>query len=170
MRIQFLSLTAPTILTVGLVACSEPQTPDVNNPVSVQPSESAMSENTDVSAVPANPFFEASPLILNYPQFDLIQTDHYLPAFERGMAEQLAEVEAIASQGEDPDFENTIIALELSGQLLDRVSRVFFSMSSAHTNDEIRSLQQQLAPQLAAHSDTILLNRAARDKNWILIG
>ena len=100
MRIQFLSLTAPTILTVGLVACSEPQTPDVNNPVSVQPSESAMSENTDVSAVPANPFFEASPLILNYPQFDLIQTDHYLPAFERGMAEQLAEVEAIASQGE----------------------------------------------------------------------
>ena len=160
MRIQFLSLTAPTILTVGLVACSEPQTPDVNNPVSVQPSESAMSENTDVSAVPANPFFEASPLILNYPQFDLIQTDHYLPAFERGMAEQLAEVEAIASQGEGPDFENTIIALELSGQLLDRVSRVFFSMSSAHTNDEIRSLQQQLAPQLAAHSDAILLNRA----------
>ena len=61
--------------------------------------------------MPANPFFEASPLILNYPQFDLIQTDHYLPAFERGMAEQLAEVEAIASQGEGPDFENTIIAL-----------------------------------------------------------
>ena len=160
MRIQFLSLAAPTILTVGLVACSEPQTPGVNNPVSVQSSESAMSENTDVSAVTANPFFEASPLSLNYPQFDLIQTGHYLPAFERGMAEQLAEVEAIASQGEDPDFENTIIALELSGQLLDRVSRVFFSMSSAHTNDEIRSLQQQLAPQLAAHSDAILLNRA----------
>ena len=81
-----------------------------------------------------------------------------MPAFERGMAEQLAEVEAIASQGEDPDFENTIIALELSGQLLDRVSRVFFG--SAHTNDEIRSLQQQLAPQLATHSDAVLLNRA----------
>ena len=78
-----------------------------------------------------------------------------MPAFERGMAEQLAEVEAIASQGEDPDFENTIIALELSGQLLDRVSRVFFGMSSAHTNDEIRSLQQQLAPQLATHSDAV---------------
>lgn len=160
MRIQFLSLAAPAILTVGLVACSEPETPGVNNPVSVQSSESAMPENTDVSAVTANPFFEASQLSLNYPQFDLIQTGHYLPALERGMAEQLAEVEAIASQVEDPDFENTIIALELSGQLLDRVSRVFFSMSSAHTNDEIRSLQQQLAPQLAAHSDAILLNRA----------
>ena len=160
MRIQFLSRTAPTILAVGLVACSEPQTQSVNNPASVQSNESAMSENTDVSTVATNPFFEASPLILNYPQFDLIQTVHYLPAFEQGMAEQLAEIEAIANHGEDPDFENTIIALELSGQLLDRVSRVFFSMSSAHTNDEIRSLQQQLAPQLAAHRDAILLNPA----------
>ena len=160
MRIRFLSLAAPTILAVGLIACSEPQTVRVNNPVLVQSNEYVMSENTDVSTVAENPFFEASPLILNYPQFDLIQTAHYLPAFERGMAEQLAEVEAIASQGEGPDFENTIIALELSGQLLDRVSRVFFSMSSAHTNEEIRSLQQQLAPQLAAHSDAILLNRA----------
>ena len=160
MRIQFLSLTAPTILAVSLVACSEPQTQSVNNPASVQSNESAMSENSDVSTVATNPFFEASPLILNYPQFDLIQSMHYLPAFARGMAEQLAEIEAIANHGEDPDFENTLIALELSGQLLDRVSRVFFSMSSAHTNDEIRSLQQQLAPQLAAHRDAILLNPA----------
>ena len=160
MRIQFLYLTAPTILAVGLVACSEPQNTSVNNSVSIQSNESAMSEKSDFSTVATNPFLEESPLILNYPQFDLIQTVHYLPAFQRGMAVQLAEIEAIANQGEDPDFENTIIALELSGQLLDRVSRVFFSMSSAHTNDEIRSLQQQLAPQLAAHSDAILLNRA----------
>ena len=160
MRIQFLYLTAPTILAVGLVACSEPQNTSVNNSVSIQSNESAMSEKSDFSTEATNPFLEESPLILNYPQFDLIQTVHYLPAFQRGMADQLAEVEAIANQGEEPDFENTIIALELSGQLLDRVSRVFFSMSSAHTNDEIRSLQQQLAPQLAAHSDAILLNRA----------
>ena len=160
MRSQFLYLAAPTILAVGLVACSEPQNTSVNNSVSIQSNESAMSEKSDFSTVTTNPFFEESQLILNYPQFDLIQTVHYLPAFQRGMADQLAEIEAIANQGEDPDFENTIIALELSGQLLDRVSRVFFSMSSAHTNDEIRSLQQQLAPQLAAHSDAILLNRA----------
>ena len=160
MRSQFLYLAAPTILAVGLVACSEPQNTSVNNSVSIQSNESAMSEKSDFSTVATNPFLEESPLILNYPQFDLIQTVHYLPAFQRGMADQVAEIEAIANQGEDPDFENTIIALELSGQLLDRVSRVFFSMSSAHTNDEIRSLQQQLAPQLAAHSDAILLNRA----------
>ena len=114
MRIRFLSLAAPTILAVGLIACSEPQTVRVNNPVLVQSNEYVMSENTDVSTVAENPFFEASPLILNYPQFDLIQTAHYLPAFERGMAEQLAEVEAIASQGESPDFKNTIdLSLEL---------------------------------------------------------
>ena len=160
MRSQFLYLAAPTILAVGLVACSEPQNTSVNNSVSIQSNESAMSEKSDFSTVTTNPFLEESQLILNYPQFDLIQTEHYLPAFQRGMADQVAEIEAIANQGEDPDFENTIIALELSGQLLDRVSRVFFSMSSAHTNDEIRSLQQQLAPQLAAHSDAILLNRA----------
>ena len=160
MRSQFLYLAAPTILAVGLVACSEPQNTSVNNLVSIQSNESAMSEKSDSSTVTTNPFLEESQLILNYPQFDLIQTVHYLPAFQRGMADQVAEIEAIANQGEDPDFENTIIALELSGQLLDRVSRVFFSMSSAHTNDEIRSLQQQLAPQLAAHSDAILLNRA----------
>ena len=160
MRSQFLYLAAPTILAVGLVACSEPQNTSVNNSVSIQSNESAMSENSDFYNVTTNPFLEESQLILNYPQFDLIQTVHYLPAFQRGMADQVAEIEAIVNRGEDPDFENTIIALELSGQLLDRVSRVFFSMSSAHTNDEIRSLQQQLAPQLAAHSDAILLNRA----------
>ena len=160
MRSQFLYLAVPAILAVGMVACSEPQNTSVNNSVSIQSNESAMSEKSDFSTVTTNPFLEESQLILNYPQFDLIQTVHYLPAFQRGMADQVAEIEAIANQGEDPDFENTIIALELSGQLLDRVSRVFFSMSSAHTNDEIRSLQQQLAPQLAAHSDAILLNRA----------
>ncbi|MDA1369427.1 MAG: M3 family metallopeptidase [Proteobacteria bacterium] len=106
-----------------------------------------------------NPFFVDSPLYLNYPQFDLIENAHYLPAFVRGMTEQLAEVDAIANQAEQPTFENTILAMELSGQLLNRVSSVFYAMASAHTNDEIRALQQQLAPDLAAHDDAIMLNR-----------
>jgi peptidyl-dipeptidase Dcp len=106
-----------------------------------------------------NPFFTESPLYLNYPQFDVIDNDHFGPAFERGMAEQIAEIEAIATQSAAPSFDNTIIAMELSGQLLDRVSRVFFALSSAHTNDDIRALEQELAPQLSAHQDAILLNR-----------
>lgn len=107
----------------------------------------------------SNPFFAESPLYLNYPPFDQVSNTHYLPAFERGMEEQIAEVEAIANQSAAPTFENTILALELSGQLLNRVASVFFALSSAHTNDDIRALEQQLAPELAAHDDSILLNR-----------
>ncbi len=112
-----------------------------------------------MEAAVENPFFSESPHYLGYPPFDLIENAHFQPAFERGMAEHIAEVEAIAGQEADPDFENTIVALELSGQLLNRVSAVFFALSSAHTNDDILALQQQLAPELAAHSDAILLNR-----------
>ncbi|MBM89543.1 MAG: dipeptidyl carboxypeptidase II [Gammaproteobacteria bacterium] len=106
-----------------------------------------------------NPLFLKSPLYMNYPQFDLINNEHFLPAFERGMAENLVEVDAIIAQSEEPSFENTIVALELAGELLDRVATVFFAMGSAHTNDEIQELDRQLAPKLAAHQDAILLNR-----------
>ena len=106
-----------------------------------------------------NPFYEESPLYLNYPRFDRIQDVHYLPAFERGMEEELEEIKAIVNQPDQPNFDNTILALELTGQLLDRVARVFYAISSAHTNDEIRALEQQLAPRLAGHEDNILLNR-----------
>ena len=105
-----------------------------------------------------NPFYEESPLYLNYPRFDRIQDVHYLPAFERGMEEELEEIKAIVNQPDQPNFDNTILALELTGQLLDRVARVFYAISSAHTNDEIRALEQQLAPRLAGHEDNILLN------------
>ena len=106
-----------------------------------------------------NPFYEESPLYLNYPRFDRIQDVHYLPAFERGMEEELEEIKAIVNQPDQPNFDNTILALELTGQLLDRVAKVFYAISSAHTNDEIRALEQQLAPRLAGHEDSVLLNR-----------
>ncbi|HJN94322.1 MAG TPA: M3 family metallopeptidase [Gammaproteobacteria bacterium] len=114
---------------------------------------------SEVALVSSNPFFSKSQLYLNYPPFDQIENAHFLPAFLRGMAEQSAEIEAIARQGEPATFVNTIIAMELSGQLLNRTDSVFSAMSSAHTNDEIRALEQQLAPQLAAHDDSIMLNR-----------
>ena len=105
-----------------------------------------------------NPFSRVSQLQMSYPEFNLIRNEHYLPAFEFGMKEHLREVREIAEQEEAPTFENTIIALELSGQVYSRVSRVFFSMSSAHTNIEIRRLEQELAPELASHEDSIFLN------------
>ena len=140
-----------------LIACSEPDSSENHTNLVV--------ENQVMTAVTStqdtkNPFYDESPLYLNYPQFDKIENSHYLPAFERGMAEQTVEIDAITGQPAAVTFENTIRALELSGQLLARVGNVFFSLAGAHTNDDIRALQQQLAPVLAAHNDSILLNRA----------
>ncbi len=105
-----------------------------------------------------NPFFTESTLPYGLPHFDLIEDGHYRAAFERGMAEQLEEIEAIASSSEPATFENTLVPIERSGRLLDRVARVFFSLSSADTNDEINAIRAEMAPKLAAHSDQILLN------------
>ena len=105
-----------------------------------------------------NPFFTESTLPYGLPAFDLIEDSHYRAAFERGMAEQIEEVEAIASAPEPATLDNTLVAMERSGRLLDRVARVFFSLASADTNDEINAIRAEMAPKLAAHSDQILLN------------
>lgn len=154
MTTRIRNLALPFI--VLLAACDSENSP--SQPLSNSP-EISRNTATETTVSEINPFFTESPLYLNYPQFDVIDNDHFGPAFERGMAEQIAEIEAIATQSAAPSFDNTIIAMELSGQLLDRVSRVFFALSSAHTNDDIRALEQELAPQLSAHQDAILLNR-----------
>ncbi len=105
-----------------------------------------------------NPFFTESTLPYRLPPFDRIEDAHYAPAFERGMAEQIAEIGAIASQSEPPTFENTIVPLERSGRLLERVASTFFSLASAHTNDAINEIRNEMAPRLAAHTDRILLH------------
>jgi len=105
-----------------------------------------------------NPFFAESPLPHQHPPFDRIDDAHYAPAFERGMADQIAEVEAIAGATEPPTFENTIVALERSGQLLNRVAATFFALSSADTNDAINAIRNEMAPRLAAHTDRMLLD------------
>lgn len=107
---------------------------------------------------PDNPFAQPSELSLYYPPFDAISNEDYEPAFEAGMAQHLVEIDAIVAQDATPSFDNTIVKLELAGQLLNRVSRVFFALSGAHTNDQIQALQQKIAPQLAAHDDAIVLN------------
>lgn len=106
----------------------------------------------------SNPFFKESKHYLKYPQFDQIKDDHYAPAFEQGMTEHLAEIETIANQTEAPTVENTIAAMEGSGQLLNRVSAVFFNLISANTNDTMEKIRSEMAPKLAAHNDQIFLN------------
>lgn len=105
-----------------------------------------------------NPFFTKSELPLQAPDFDAIEISHYMPAFEEGMRIHLEEIEAIATQDEEPTFENTIVAMEMSGSLLTRVQRVFFNLTSSHTNAELQKIQAEISPKLAVHSDNISLN------------
>ncbi len=118
----------------------------------------AASATAAASSMDDNPFYTESTLPYHYPPFDKIKDTHYTPAFERGMAEQLQEVAAVANNPERPTFQNTIIPLERSGQLLTRVNTVFSSLTSAHTNPALQEIEAAMAPKLAAHYDTILLD------------
>ncbi len=108
----------------------------------------------------ANPFAQRSLLEYELPPFALIKEEHYLPAFYDGCAQQLAEVQEILDTPGAATFENTIVALEKSGQMLARVLRVFFNKSSSDTSDSLDAIEEELAPKLAAHQDAISLNPA----------
>jgi len=105
-----------------------------------------------------NPLFYKSSLPFEAPAFDKIKSKHYRPAFEEGMKRELKEIETIARNEEPPTFENTIVAMEKTGRLLNRAQSVFYNLTSAHTNDEIQKIQTEMAPKFSAHSDKILLN------------
>ena len=105
-----------------------------------------------------NPFYEESDLYMKYPPFDRIENKHYAPAFERGMEEHMQDIDTIALNEAPADFDNTILAMEQAGMLLDRVATVFYALTSAHTNDDMEKIRSDMAPKLSAHSDKILLN------------
>ncbi len=111
-------------------------------------------------AFTANPLLQPSTLPFGAPHFDRIQDEHYPEAFASAMAEQRAEVHAIASASDAPTFENTVAALERTGAMLSRVASAFFCVAGAHTNDRLQQIQQEVAPQLSAHSDAIYLDPA----------
>ncbi|MGE5731902.1 MAG: dipeptidyl carboxypeptidase II, partial [Gemmatimonas sp.] len=97
-----------------------------------------------------NPFYHASALQFGAPPFDRIHDEDYAPAIEEGMRQHLQEVAAIASQTAAPTFENTIVALERSGELLTRVLKTFGGVTSANTNDALQAVQTEESPKLAA--------------------
>jgi peptidyl-dipeptidase Dcp len=117
-------------------------------------------QSATADAAPANPFYAKSTLPYQYPPFDQIKNDHYRPAFEKGMAEQVAEIQAIANNPAPATLENTIVAMERSGQTLNRVNTVFGALTSAHTNDEMKKIDVEMSPKLQAHFDSISLNGA----------
>ena len=107
---------------------------------------------------PDNPLLVVSPLPLRYPQFDKLRDEHFAPALDQGMAEQLAEVRAIADNAAAPSFDNTIVALEKSGRLLSRTTTLLFSLLGADANPARQQLQTDYAARLAAQRDAVLLN------------
>src|SRR3569833_2999756 len=106
----------------------------------------------------AAPFATPSTLPYQAPRFDLIKDADYQPAFETGMKQQLVEIEAIANNPAAPSFDNTIVAMERSGRMLDRVNNAFFGVVQANTDPALDKVQTAEAPKLAAHSDAIFLN------------
>jgi peptidyl-dipeptidase Dcp len=105
-----------------------------------------------------NPFAQPSPLPFQAPQFDKIRDSDYEPAIEEGMKQQLAEIDKIANNPAPPTFDNTIVAMEKSGQMLARATLTFFNIVGANTNDTLDKVQTAVAPKLAAHQDAIFLN------------
>ena len=105
-----------------------------------------------------NPFLSEYTTPFQVPPFDEIKNEHYLPAFEAGIAEQQAEIDDIVNNAETPTFENTILPYDKSGQTLSRVSNVFFNLNECLTNDEMVAIAEQVLPMLSKHSDAIMMN------------
>lgn len=107
---------------------------------------------------PSNPFFSTYNTPFEVPPFEKIMVKHFMPAFVKGMAEGRAEIKNISGDKSKPTFQNTIEALDKSGELLTNVSSVFFSQATANTNDSIQRLEIEITPLLSAYNDEILLN------------
>ncbi len=105
-----------------------------------------------------NPLLKESSAPFGAPEFDKIKNEHYLPAFEAGIAEAKAEIDAIVANQEEPTFENTIEAMEVSGQTLNNVAGIFFNLMEANTNDEMQQIAEQVSPMLTEYSMYVSLN------------
>jgi peptidyl-dipeptidase Dcp len=124
-----------------------------------QPASSSPSPSQKMTiAATSNPLLTESTLPYQLPPFDKIKDEHFQPALEQGIAEEEKEAEAIAQQTEKPTFENTIVALEKMGQLLDRARRIFSNLTGANTNPALQKIEKEMAPKFSAHADAIHLN------------
>ncbi|MCW0368507.1 Dipeptidyl carboxypeptidase [Xanthomonas sacchari] len=137
-------------ISLALAACSGKE----STPVPAAPAAPAAAQ----PAAAANPLLTPSTLPFQAPPFDKIKDSDYLPAFEEGMKQHLAEIRKIADNPEPATFANTLEAMERSGETLTRVSRIFFGLVQADTNDARQKIQEEIAPKLAAHQDEISLD------------
>jgi peptidyl-dipeptidase Dcp len=128
----------------------------VNGAIAISSANPTLAAAADFGS--SNPFFSSSTLPFHAPPFDKVKDEDFQPAIEAGIAEQQNEVRTIADNSAAPTFDNTIVAMERTGQLLDRVMTVFDGITGANTNDTLRKVKTLEAPKLAAHHDFIFLN------------
>src|SRR5579859_2414169 len=110
--------------------------------------------------MPENPFSHPSSLPYQMPPFDRVSNADYRPGFEEGMRQQREEVRQIVENAAPADFHNTLLALERSGLMLNRVSSVFFNLNASNTDAQMQAIDSEIAPKLQAHEDAIFLDPA----------
>src|ERR1700729_3817035 len=115
---------------------------------------------TTPAPIYANPLLQPWTGPFEAPPFDRFEPQQFRPAFDAALAQARAEIDAVAADPAAPTFANTIEALERSGRTLDRVASVFFNLAGAHTNDELQTIEREIAPILARHSSETYLNEA----------
>ncbi|HEY4093723.1 MAG TPA: peptidyl-dipeptidase Dcp [Luteibacter sp.] len=155
MKVRTLVIATSIALTT---ACSSSNDADKAAAPAPAPASTAPTPAATATAAHENPLLTASTLPFQAPPFDKITDADFQPAIEEGMKQELAEVNAIADSAEEPTFDNTIVALEKSGVLLDRAQKIFGALTGANTNDTLQKVEEDEAPKLAAHSDAIYLN------------
>ena len=149
-------MTSTRLLLTAAIGLALAGCATANQPVATTTAGGSAATTSQLPA--SNPFSAASTLQYHAPPFDRIKDADYQPAMEAGMRQQIAEMEAIASQSAAPTFDNTIVPMERSGALLTRVAKVFNAVTGANTDDTLQHIQEVVAPKLAAHSDAIYLN------------
>ena len=158
--LNFLTLA----IAAGLMAaCSEqapppPEAPEAPESAAETQAQSEGEDSSETEAASENPLLTDNDLPYGMPPFDRIESKHFMPAFEAAMEEHMAEIEEIAGNEAEPTFENTILALERSGQTLQYIGRVFSNMAGTVTDDTLQETQRKMAPKFSAHSDAINLN------------
>lgn len=154
MRKSFIALAVGAALAVS--ACS-----DADKAATAENAQTETAQMTDGAQFnQSNPFYAESSLPFHAPDFTQIEFAHYRPALLAGMEQHSAEIATIANNEAAPTFDNTIVELERSGALLNRVASVFYNLAGSDSNDDFRALQAEMAPLMAAHSDNINLNAA----------
>lgn len=159
MRKTLLILIAVSAVLAFVPGCAKKEKAVTSSPAGTAASAESAGPGAAATSA-ANPFFSEFKTPFGVPPFDLIKPEHFMPAFDKGIADQNLEIAAVSGNAEPPTFANTLEALERSGRLLKTVGNVFNNLNSSNTNDALQQIARDVAPKLAKHDDDIMLDAA----------